>query len=294
MNEKGDKDYKPLRILNLCKGMKKGLYYVAIVFILIILFSSQQGIAFQEKPFSVIRNIHFESINDRFFLWIQPQVDPGPDGYPVLFLFHGATQHAFSWIFGINRWNRNQIRFAKQALNAGFVLILLQSQRPVRPGPRAWDVFEQDSTINKDIAYVNTIISWMRDTKADVMDYTHLFSMGFSSGAFMCSRIALSPEPLFNAVALHSGCNADSITLTNRGPVFNFTISHNLSATHPPTLIVHGEQDQIVPVEGGKTYHDDLKKAGIQTDILLSEEGGHIWLTEFNDDILHWFQSHMN
>ncbi|MDG6219400.1 MAG: prolyl oligopeptidase family serine peptidase, partial [Candidatus Thermoplasmatota archaeon] len=244
--------------------------------------------------FSVIRNTHFESVDGRFFLWIQPQVDPGSDGYPVLFLFHGASQHAFSWIFGINKWSRNQMGFARQALDAGFVLILLQSQRPVRLGPRAWDVFEQDSTINKDIAYVNSIISWIKETKADVMDVNTLFATGFSSGAFMCSRIALSSEQLFNAIALHSGCNADSITLTDRGPVFNFTYSHNISINHPPTLIVHGEQDQIVPVEGGKTYHDDLKKAGIQTDILLSEEGGHIWLSEFNDEILLWFQSHMN
>ncbi len=274
--------------------MKKKLNYIVIVFIFIILFSSQQGIAFQEKPFFAIRNIHFESVDARFFLWMQPQKDPGPEGYPVLFLFHGASQHAFSWIMGINKWSRSQMSFATQALDEGFVLIFLQSQRPVRLGPRAWDVFEQDSTVNKDIAYVNSIISWIRETQADVMDVDTLFATGFSSGAFMCSRLALSPEMPFKAFALHSGCNADSITLTNRGPVFNFTFSHNLSTNHPPTLIVHGKQDQIVPVEGGLTYHGDLKKAGVQTDILLSEEGGHIWLTEFNNEILSWFQNYIH
>jgi poly(3-hydroxyoctanoate) depolymerase len=293
VNETEDKDYKPLIILILCKGMKKGLNYVVIVFVLIILFSSQQGMAFQEEPFSVIRNTRFESVDGRFFLWIQPQKAPGPAGYPVLFLFHGSTQHAFSWMIGINKWSRNQMSFARQALDEGFVLILLQSQRPVQLGPRSWDVFDQDRPINKDIAYVNSIISWIRETQSDMMDVNSLFSTGFSSGAFMCSRLALSLESSFKAVALHSGCNADSITLTDRGPVFNFTFSHNLSTNHPPTLIVHGEKDQIVPVKGGLTYHDDLKKAGIQTDILLSPEGGHIWLTEFNDEIISWFQSHI-
>jgi poly(3-hydroxybutyrate) depolymerase len=263
------------------------------VITLLLVFPAQLG---QEMKRSnrnhLLGSVHIERINERFFLWAQPESPLPAHGYPVVFLLHGAAQHAFSWMFGLTAWSKAQLSFTNHALQEGFFVIMLESQRPVTPGPRAWDVFEQNITQNQDIEYITNIISWLSTTKSDVVNSTHLYCTGFSSGAFMCSRLGLSADHLFSAIALNSGCNADSIRLTNRGPEFNFTFSHNLSKTHPPTLLLHGEQDRLVPVQGSITYHADLQRAGVETFLLVNPDNGHIWLKEYNEEIINWFITH--
>ena len=237
-------------------------------------------------------DFHINRVDGRFFLWAQPNTSSFENGYPVIFLFHGAAQHAFSWIIPWNKWNRNQVSFTTNALNQGFFVVCLESEKPVRPGPRAWDVFEKNSSKNGDLNYINDVILWLQSSSLEV-DLENIFCTGFSSGAFMCSRIGISKESLFNAIALNSGCNADSITLTMRGPLFDLNKIFNLSVHHPPTLILHGKQDQLVPVECGMNYYTDLQKANVSSSLLIEPKMGHIWLKDFNQEILDWFSQHM-
>ena len=273
--------------------MKQSSLLRTSLFLLLLVFSTMpyDHIANSESNTSIPGSIHIECINHRFFLWIEPNTLPPEQGYPVLFLFHGASQHGFSWIIGLNTWSKNQMSFTKKALEQGYFTICLESNRPVRPGPRAWDVFDEKITENDDIQYIKQIISWLETTNFPV-NRNNLFCAGFSSGAFMCSRIGLSTSDIFTAIALNSGCNANSITLTNRGPQFDLTTSFNISSNHPPTFLLHGEQDQLVPVNCSKRYHLDLKKAGIDTDLIIDPDKGHIWLSQQNDELLNWFNSY--
>jgi len=265
---------------------------VLLIFILLLSsFLIPAGLsAPKENAFAHI--FHINRVDGRFFLWAQPAIFSYKNGYPVIFLFHGAAQHAFSWIIPWNQWNRNQVSFTTNALDHGFFVVCLESEKPIRPGPRAWDVFEKNSTKNGDLDYIDDVILWLQSSSLEV-DLENLFCTGFSSGAFMCSRIGLSREVLFNAIALNSGCNADSITLTMRGPIFDLNKTFNLSIHHPPTLIIHGQQDQLVPVECGINYYNDLQKANVSSSLLIDPEQGHIWLKDFNQEILDWFSQHM-
>ncbi len=229
--------------------------------------------------------------NNRFFLWSQPNQDAPDEGYPVILLFHGAGQHAFSWILGWNQWNKAQKTFPQVALCQGYLIVYLESQRPIRPGPRAWDVFTIQATENKDIIYVQSIIDYLESLPINI-DTNNLFCAGFSSGAFMCSRLALNCGELFSAVALNSGCNADRIILTNRGPVFNFSKTVDTPTSHPPTLLLHGTTDQLVPIGCSTQYQSDLHEVNIPCMLIIDPTQGHIWLSSQNNQILQFFDQY--
>ncbi len=242
-----------------------------------------------EKNFVFGFNIKF--IDERFVLYKQPAGENPENGYPIIFLFHGAVQHAFSWFLGFNIWGDAQTSFTKSALENNFFVIGLESQKPIRPGPRGWHSFEKNISQNNDISYVNSVISWLENSLLPV-DTENIYAAGFSSGAFMCSRIAQSIGNKFKGVILNSGCNANSIDITNKGPVFNFSKGFNIPSFHPPALLIHGEKDMIVPTKGSESYYYDLNKSNINTTKLFDESKGHIWLKDFNNEIIKWIKTH--
>ncbi len=238
-----------------------------------------------------IFDFKIEIIDERFILYKQPDAAPPENGYKTIFLFHGAGQHALAWFLGFYLWSDAQTSFTKEALENNFFVVGLESKKPVRPGPRGWDAFGKESAKNEDISYVQNVISWLENSSLKV-NTNKIYAAGFSSGAFMCSRLAQSIGYRFRGVILNSGCNADSIELTNKGPVFNFSTGFNISTFHPPTLLVHGKKDRLVPIEGAESYFQDLQNNGINVTSIYDESKGHIWLENYNEQILNWIKNH--
>jgi acetyl esterase/lipase len=48
-----------------------------------------------------------------------------------------------------------------------------------------------------------------------------------------------------------------------------------VSADDPPFLIIHGDQDQVVPPEQSERLYEDLKKAGVDVTIIRLKKWGH-------------------
>lgn len=48
-----------------------------------------------------------------------------------------------------------------------------------------------------------------------------------------------------------------------------------VDAKDPPTLIVHGDKDDLVPLASGQSIHDALKKAGVKTELVIIAGGDH-------------------
>ena len=125
------------------------------------------------------------------------------------------------------------------------------------------------------------------------VDINNIFAAGFSSGAFMCSRIGYALGEKFNALAPHSGVNCESIKITIFGPVFDCETSLDLPDTHPPTIIVHGEKDPVVPFDCANHFYNELVRFGIDANITVDPEGEHIWLSQFNSEILDFFKNYL-
>ena len=265
----------------------KNKYTVIGIFLLLIInFNSVNSkITIEEINFDSISGFHINVLNNRFFFWKQPNI-----AIPVLFLFHGAVQHAFAWFIGLNQWSKYQTIFTAEALEEGFFIITAESLKPVRPGPRAWDIFNNGSN-SKDFVLIDNIIEWLENCDLPV-DKNSLYCAGFSSGAFMCSYIGHHFGNRFNAIAVHSGANSDSILLTNRGPYFDLNGSYNFSSSFPATIIIHGDKDGFVPVQCAEKFYSDLQRNEIPSRLLINQEQGHIWLSQYDFEILDWFKTY--
>ncbi len=245
--------------------------------------------ALASKDDSVFLNFNFQLMDDRYFLWALPQAPSSSTGYPVLFLFHGAAQYPFAWFIGLNSWSKAQTSFTNIALNNGFLVIAPSSQRPIQPGPRAWDIFTKDISESEDLQFVSRMLDWLKSINTPI-DWDRIYCTGFSSGAFMTSHIAQYFGDRFAGVIVHSGANAESITLSDRGPVFDCTSPYEFPKNHSSTLIVHGGSDGFVPSECGIHYYDELLRCGFDATLLFDSDGGHIWLSEYNEEIISWLK----
>ncbi len=69
----------------------------------------------------------------------------------------------------------------------------------------------------------------------------------------------------------------------------------HVSADDPPTLIYHGDADQLVPIQQAELFVEAMKKAGVEAKLVVKPGAGHGWpeivqdLNEFAD----WFDAHL-
>ena len=48
-----------------------------------------------------------------------------------------------------------------------------------------------------------------------------------------------------------------------------------VSSDDPPVLLIHGDKDMLVPIAHSEKIHAALKKANVETELLVIEGGGH-------------------
>ncbi len=63
----------------------------------------------------------------------------------------------------------------------------------------------------------------------------------------------------------------------------------------PPTLIIHGDEDPLVPLQQSELIVDKFKKTGVEAKLVVKKGAGHGWaglekdLIQFAD----WFDEHL-
>ena len=65
----------------------------------------------------------------------------------------------------------------------------------------------------------------------------------------------------------------------------------HVSPDDPPTLILHGDRDELVPLQQSKTFIEKLKGTGVEAKLVVKEGAGHGWLTMLKDveALADWF-----
>lgn len=64
-------------------------------------------------------------------------------------------------------------------------------------------------------------------------------------------------------------------------------VSANVSDKYPPFLIVHGDQDEIVPLHQSELLYAALQQAGVDAELYIVKDGGHARGGEFGSPELH-------
>lgn len=87
--------------------------------------------------------------------------------------------------------------------------------------------------------------------------------MGFSQGAMMVLHAGLRRHVPPRGILAYSGALLDTPALAAE------------CTGHPPVLLVHGEQDEVVPFSRGKAAESALKRVGIPLQTLWCPKLGH-------------------
>jgi len=239
-----------------------------------------------------------EWIHNRRFLWQKPSESPPAGGYPVLFVLHGSSCFAESWFWagrglykGAFIWGKEQTKFVEKALERGYFVIAPDSTYLsfLSKKVKAWDASTTTFNESIDLPFIQDILDWLVDYPPTLVNTSRLYCAGFSSGGFMTSRIAHFFGSRFKAVAIHSATNADVVNWRT-----DFTSPQNFSHDHPPTLIIQGGKDWMMPAKAAIHFYEELQKNGIPSKLLYKPNGHHIWYSEFDNQILDWFDSYGN
>jgi len=71
-------------------------------------------------------------------------------------------------------------------------------------------------------------------------------------------------------------------------------VSH-VTPDDPPTLIIHGDEDRLVPLQQSELIAEKLKKAGVATNLVVKKGAGHGWLGLDRDlpQLANWFDKYL-
>jgi acetyl esterase/lipase len=69
----------------------------------------------------------------------------------------------------------------------------------------------------------------------------------------------------------------------------------HVSSDDPPTLIIHGDKDYLVPIQQAELILDKLKTTGVETKLVVKAGAGHGWPDWHKDmaTIADWFDAHL-
>ena len=229
-----------------------------------------------------------DSVGTRSVTYATPLGTAPPSGWPVVVFFqgsfvagHGVFAGAKSDSFGIYQLALT----VKELLDRGYAVLAPDASGN---GSSYWETnippYASTWSGSPDDVLMQNLFAAMRAAKFGALDATRLYAMGISSGGFMTSRMAVSYPGKFRALADCSGSYATCGATCN--------VPTPLPVDHPPTLFLHGDMDNVVPMSSLQPYVDALRAEGHETKVITDAAAGHEWLAAGPVAITAWFDMH--
>lgn len=225
-----------------------------------------------------------------------PLGTPPAAGWPTVFMFQGSFVSAgltFSATSSDAFGMYYQTEVVMSLLDAGFAVLAPEA---LSGGDTYWQTniapYAADWSGSPDDLLVKAMFADVANGTFGPLDPGTLFATGISSGGYMSSRMATSYVGKFKALAIESGAYATCLSGESAVTGGECTVPA-LSATHPPTLFLHGNLDTvIVPLWTVQAYETALTTAGVVNKYVHDANSGHQWIPEAPAAVLAWFQSY--
>lgn len=217
-----------------------------------------------------------------------PMGDAPAEGWPTVLFFQGSllsAQGAWHGVEGEAFGGLQEARLLATLLESGFAVVAPEAGLDGRTwwATNVWPTsFWWES--GDDHALMTALFSAIAVGDLGPLDVDRLYATGISSGGYMTSRMALSYPGTMRALAIQSASWA-----TCGGAL---CVVGEIPADHPPTLLLHGEDDAIVPIGTMEEYAAALDDAGIEHAVLRESNLGHAWSSEAPERITEWFLDH--
>lgn len=218
---------------------------------------------------------HTLTIEGREVSWQAPE-GAGPFG--IVFLFQGSfagTDLFWSGNAGLVFGGWEQVRMVSQLLDAGFVVVTPAADSVWTTNLPWWaDVWDT----SPDAPLMDALFAEVDAGAFGDVEPGDWHAAGISSGGYMTSRMAVEFPERFASVAIESASYATCVGVFCSIPA--------LPEDHPPTLFLHGELDNVVPVGTMRDYEEALD---VETRVVTDPWGGHGWIPGAAEEVVSWF-----
>ncbi|MBN1407234.1 MAG: T9SS type A sorting domain-containing protein [Calditrichaceae bacterium] len=244
-----------------------------LIFIMILICITSQTLYGQYKEF-----MYGDSI--RTYAVYEPELDPNPDGYPLVIALHGAGSEDYV-----------MIATAGLILKANTEKFIVASPNSLRYNLLTWwnagGIYEGITGGTDDLGFISALIDTMIENYN--VDETRIYVMGFSNGAAMAYRVAAELSPKIAAMGVSSGqmlyeyCNPEFPV-----PIIHF---HGLSDDTFPYYGSSDSAQSIPPVDTTIAIWRGINNCSEIPDTIFNENGiiGRKWAssTGLSDIILY-------
>lgn len=242
-----------------------------------------------------IKNIKYkESISKNVFLDIyKSDIEDKPS--PVILYVHGG-----SWVYGDNGIPKGLDPLLNAFNKRGYTIISV-----------SYELLKENVPLENPIIDVKDSIRWIYKNKEKYnFDTDNIGIMGISSGAHLALMASYSGEDKFQGdkelrnysskvkylidifgptelstldiASIDEEYKEDIESIVDSWETLGKYTPINYISTHTPkTLIIHSEEDEIVPYENAKILYNKLKDNNIKTKLLTLKSGSH-YFTGFN------------
>ena len=179
----------------------------------------------------------------------------------VIFWMHGG-----GFRYGNDKSQKYIVEMAKRFARRGYVCVSVNYR--VRENPRD----DQTGTINDALQDAMTGLNWVRENSKKLgIDKNKIVMGGGSAGGILGNNFCYregSKNEKWDKKGIVAFINLWGSPDESWG---SFEIDKN----DPPTIIVHGTEDESVPYENSKIIVQKLKAAGVKNQLITIEGAGH-------------------
>jgi acetyl esterase len=264
---------------------------------------------------TTIQGVDFKDIEygraGKVSLRFDAHVPEGAGPFPAVILVHGGA-----WVTG-NRTSSVQPLF-QPLTDAGFawfsISYRLAGDVARNPIGAAMQMGTAESDVRRAVAYVREHAAEYR------VNPRKIALIGESAGGQLAAMAALRPDPdgaVQGVVAFYTPSDLAMLARTSplipdgvrdavKGTLFDdllmaglteFSPINAVSATAPPFLLIHGTDDNVVPIAQSERFCDKLHLSSVSCEIYSVKGGGHgirWWesahLTDYKANMIQWLQ----
>lgn len=208
---------------------------------------------------------------------VAQQAETPSEKPPLLILLHGVGSHELD-LFSL-----------ASHLDKRFLVLSVRAPNTLGPNSFAWfpvEIYPDRFVIDAEKAESSrkTIIQFISEaTEYYGCDPQQVYLMGFSQGAIMSFSVMLTQPDILAGVVGMSGRIL---------PEIEPLIAPEKKLKDFPVIVVHGEQDQVIPIKNGRASNELLSK--LPVDLHYQEYAmGHEISSESLQDILKWLEKRL-
>jgi len=245
-------------------------------------------------------------INGRAVYHQHPAGEVPRGGFPLVLIFHAWGANGLSCFEADHTFEFDvfpKAQLARRLLDAGFAVACPDASSPYEPvnateGQFWWsnvppydldeaaDLYLWNAT-SPDHKLLMALLSYAEAGDWGPLDTSRLHAAGFSSGGYMVSRLARWQYSRFASLSINSGA------MYYCGGAFCPSPGDFLShyfGEHPPTLFLHGDDDDVVNASDVLSYHQRLRDSSVPTRLVTQKGKGHAWLDAAPTEVFDWIQ----